>query len=401
MSFRLLFTARVLSLLGDAAVPAALALAVLRATGSTGALALVLAAAMTPRLLLMPLGGVLADRFSARAVALATDVAACAAQAFAAVELLGGEPRLWHLAAAQFAGGAASAFGTPAISPLVAAAVPAGRLQRANALLSTAGGAARLAGPALGGALVLTAGPGWTFLLDSATFAASALLLLGVRVRHVRPPRRTLRADLAEGWTEVRSRDWYWTSLVTHSLWNFASAVLMTLGPLIAVRRLGGEGAWVATLQAGAAGLVVGSLAAARLRPRRPVLVANAGLTVFALPLLAFAVPLPAPVAIGSYGLAMIGLGVLNPIWETLVQRSVPPGVLARVTSYDFLASLGAMPLGYALAPLAAAAWGAGVPLAVAAALVAGSCLGVLALPGVRTFAGPLEAAAEVDAVPA
>ena len=69
-SFRLLFLGRTLSALGDAVVPAALALAVLRATGSTGALAVVLAAAMVPRLVLLPLGGVVADRFDARRVAL-------------------------------------------------------------------------------------------------------------------------------------------------------------------------------------------------------------------------------------------------------------------------------------------------------------------------------------------
>ncbi|MGW2306845.1 MFS transporter [Actinomadura luteofluorescens] len=387
--FRLLAAARALSLTGDAAVPAALALAVLRATGSTSALALVLGCAMVPRLLLLPLGGVLADRLDARGVALTTDLVAAAAQLFAALELLGGEPRLGHLATAQVIGGAASAFQAPTISPLIAGTVEPSGLQKANSLIGLANGATRLAGPALAGTFVLTVGPGWTFLLDSASFAASAALLALVRVRHVPIPRRSLRADLAEGWSEVRSRDWYWTSLIAHGVWNGASAVLLTLGPALAVERLGGEGVWIATVQVGAAGLVAGALLAARVRPRRPVLVANAGLAALALPLALFAVAAPAPLLVAAYGLALTGLGVLNPTWETVVQLTIPPQALARVTSYDWLLSLAAAPLGYALAPWAASVWGPSVPLWTAAVLVGAACLGTAAVPGVRRLTMP------------
>ncbi|WP_329519011.1 MFS transporter [Spirillospora sp. NBC_01491] len=387
--FRLLFAARVLSMTGDAAVPAALALAVVRATGSASALALVLGCAMVPRLVLLPIGGVVADRFNARTVALGTDLIGCGAQLFAGLELLGGEPRLWHLAVAQVIGGTASAFQTPTISPLVNGSVAATDRQRANALLSMANGATRLAGPALAGTFVLTVGPGWTFVLDSASFALSAALLALLHVPHVPLPRRSVRADLAEGWAEVRARDWYWSSLIAHSVWNGAAGVLLTLGPLIAVDRLGGEGAWIATLQAGAAGLLVGSLIAARIRPRHPVLVANLGLATYALPLALLAVAAPAPLVIGAYGLALAGLGVLSPIWETVVQASIPEHALARVTSYDWLLSLAAAPLGYTLAPWAAAHWGPGVPLMVSAVLVGGACLGTAAFPGVRRLTLP------------
>jgi MFS family permease len=89
-TFRLLFVGRTLSALGDAVVPAALAIAISRATGSASALAIVLACAMLPRLLLLPVGGVIGDRFDARKVALATDLVRCAAQLFVGRELIGG-----------------------------------------------------------------------------------------------------------------------------------------------------------------------------------------------------------------------------------------------------------------------------------------------------------------------
>lgn len=406
--FRLLFGARVLSLTGDAAVPAALALAVLRATGSTSALALVLGCAMVPRLVLLPVGGVLADRLDPRRVALVTDLVACGSQLFAGLELLGGQPRLWHLAAAQVIGGAASAFQTPTISPLVAGTVDPDGRQRANSALAAANGATRLAGPALAGTFVLTIGPGWTFILDSASFAVSAALLAATRVRRAPAPQRAdaparrgreMLRELGEGWSEVRSRDWYWTSLIAHAVWNGAAAVVLTLGPAIAIERLGGEKTWIATVQAGAVGLVVGALLAARVRPRHPVLVANVGLAGLAVPLALMAVAAPTPLVIVTYGLALTGLGVLNPTWETVVQATIPQHALARVTSYDWLLSLAAAPVGYALAPWAASVWGTSVPLMVTAVLVAVSCLGTAAVPGVRrlTMPPPAPAAAEPD----
>ncbi|WP_326658477.1 MFS transporter [Streptomyces sp. NBC_00385] len=388
-SFRLLFVGRSLSLLGDAAIPAALTLAVYLATGSTGDLALVLACAMVPKLLLLPLGGVVGDRFNARTVALTTDLVRCVTQLFVGAELLSGTPALWQIAVAEAIGGAAGAFSMPTVSPLIRGTVAESGLLRANALMAVVSSAARIGGPAVAGALVFTAGPGWAFVLDGTTFAVSAALLAAIEVRHVPIPRRSLISDLKEGWGEVRSRDWYWTSLIAHAAWNGAAAVLMTLGPALFLRDLGGKGVWLVFLQTGAVGLLIGSLVAGRARPRRPVLTANLGGALYALPLCLLAAHAPVGVAVGAYGTAMAGLGFLNPVWETAVQSAVPAHALARVTSYDWLLSLGAMPLGYTLAPLAASAWGPEVPLAVAGLLVGSACLATAAVPGVRRFKAP------------
>ncbi|MEU4505343.1 MFS transporter [Streptomyces sp. NPDC024089] len=400
-AFRLLFIGRTLSLAGDAVIPTALSLAVYLATGSTGALALVLGCAMVPKLLLLPLGGVVGDRFNARTVALTTDLVRCATQLFVGAELLGGSPALWQIALAEAVGGAAGAFAMPTASPLIRGTVAESGLLRANSLMAVVNSTTRLGGPALAGLLILTAGPGWAFVLDGATFAVSAALLSAVEVRHVPIPRRSLLTDLKEGWGEVRSRDWYWTSLIGHATWNGAAAVLMTVGPALFLRELGGKGVWVALLQTGAVGLLLGSLLAGRARPRRPVLVANLGLATYALPLGLLAAHAPVALTIAAYGVAQAGLGFLGPVWDSSVQSAVPAHALARVTSYDWLLSLGAMPLGYALAPLAASAWGAEVPLAIAAAAVGAACLGTAAVPGVRRFGAPdkqPERAAELPA---
>jgi MFS family permease len=370
--------------LGDAVSPAALTLAMVTATHSSAGLAVVLASGLLPRVALLPLGGVAADRLGARRVALVADVVSGAARLAIGLLLLGGNLSVAPIAVAAAVGGAASAFSMPATMPLVAGTVDEGGRQAANSLMGIAGSATSLAGPALAGVLIFTAGAGWAFILDAASFAVSAATLSVIRVRRIEVPRQSLRRDLVTGWAQVRARPWYWTSLIGHGTWNFASGMLATAGPLIAITEFGGKGAWLAALQASAVGYLAGALIAGRVRVRRPILVVDLILATFALPLIAFGVAAPAWLAVLSYGLASACLGFSNPMWETVLQQEFPAEVLARVTAYDWLVSLAAMPLGYALAPVLTRSLGFTWPLAVTAALVVIALLVPASLPAVR-----------------
>ncbi|HUR09286.1 MAG TPA: MFS transporter, partial [Nonomuraea sp.] len=69
-----LLIGRAISALATALIPTTLTLAVLRSTGSAEALGTVLACEMIPLLLLLPVGGVLADRFRPERVVLVADL---------------------------------------------------------------------------------------------------------------------------------------------------------------------------------------------------------------------------------------------------------------------------------------------------------------------------------------
>ena len=256
--------------------------------------------------------------------------------------LLAGHIDLLLIAVAAAVKGMASAFDSPASLPLVAGTTDDdGRAggQRAD---GHRGQRHQPLARRLAGVLIFTAGAGWAFVLDAATFAVSALTLALIRVRPVHVPAQSLREDLAAGWAEVRARTWYWTSLIGHATWNFAAGMLATTGPLIAVTELGGKTVWLAALQASAVGYLAGAFIAARTRVSRAILAGNIALMSFAVPLVLFAVAAPAWAVVTSYGLAMACLGFLNPVWETAVQQEVPAAVLARVSAYDWLVSLGA-----------------------------------------------------------
>lgn len=383
-NFRILFAGRVVDEFGDAVSPAALTLAVVTAMHSSAGLAVILVCGMLPRVALLPFGGVVVDRVGARRVALASDAVSGLAQLSIGLLLLAGHLAIAPIAVAAAAGGAASAFGVPATLPLVAGTVDAGGRLVANSLLGTAGSATSVAGPAVAGALIFTVGTGWAFVLDAATFTISAVTLALIRVRSVDVPRQSLRRDLVAGWAEVRARTWYWASIIGHGTCNFALGMLTTTGPLIAITELGGKTVWLAALEAAAVGYLTGTLIAGQVRVSRGILAVDLVLTSFAAPLVLFALAAPAWAAVAAFGLAAAGHGFANPVWLTAVQQEVPAEVLARVSAYDWLVSLGAQLLGYAAGPVLAQSAGFAWPLSVAAILVLITLLVPASLRSVR-----------------
>jgi MFS family permease len=199
--FRLFLAGRLVSLLGSAMTPVALAFAVLDAAGRPTDLGVVLACQILPQLTLVLVGGVVADRFPRRAVLLGSHLVAGTTQAAVAAVIVTGHYHLALVAALAAGNGAAEAFASPALRGIVAELVPAGATQRANASLATARNASRIAGPTVSGLLVVTVGAGWSIALDAASFLLAAALLARLRPGAVPArPRPHLVRDLREGW---------------------------------------------------------------------------------------------------------------------------------------------------------------------------------------------------------
>ena len=116
----------------------------------------------------------------------------------------------------------------------------------------------------------------------------------------------------------------------------------------------------------------------------RPVLAVDLVLTSLAVPLVLFGLAAPAWAVVTAYGLAAVSLGFANPVWLTAVQQEIPAIVLARVSAYDWLVSLGAQLLGFAVGPALTQVAGFTWPLSAAAALVVITLLVPASLPSVR-----------------
>jgi MFS family permease len=385
--FRLLWLGQTASATGDALIPVALAFAVLTdLDGSAAQLGLVLASFTVMRVAFILVGGVWADRLPRRRVMLACDLVRGAVDALTAVLLLTGAAEVWMLILTAGLFGAASAFFVPASSGLIPDTISPGRLQQANALIGVSRNGTEIFGPALSGLVIATAGTGWVFAIDSASFAFSAAFLLALHLRTESRPaqRQTFLRDLARGWYEVRSRLWLWTSFIAFALSNLAIAVFVVLGPLVMRDELGGARDWGLALTISAIGAALGSAAALKLRPRRPLIPGFLALGCLGLMNVSLVPPFPAVVVGVAAGLGFGGVALFNALWETVLQQNVPREALSRVSSYDWLVSLVIMPVGFALAGPAANAIGLDATLLIAAAIGVGVNLAVLAIPDVR-----------------
>jgi hypothetical protein len=202
-------------------------------------------------------------------------------------------------------------------------------------------------------------------------------------------PARSMLAELREGWSEFRSHTWLWVIVaqfcVVMMAWYGAFSVL---GPVVAREHLGGPAAWGAITAADALGLIAGGLAALRFTPRRPMLfVVLTGGAIAISPLsLAMVLPLPA-ICLASFGLGVF-VEMMMVQWTVTMARNVPPDKLARVSSYDVLGSVMAMPAGALIAgPLGTAIGADRAQYAAAAVIVIASALALIPRD-IRTFRG-------------
>ncbi|UXX94950.1 MFS transporter [Streptomyces sp. AD2-2] len=385
-AFVLLASARTVSVLGNGFAAVALAFAVLALPGaSPGRLSLVLACQALPQLMFILLGGVIADRMSrARLMALAELMGAVAYTGLAALVLSGHAP-LPAMCVLAVAAGTASALFLPAMDGIVPLIVPGERLQQANGLLRVGTNSARLLGLALSGVTVAVVGAGWALALNAASFVVSAALTVRLPVA-VRPPRKSTGwADLREGWREFASRQWLWAVVAQWSIVIAAlNANVGVLGPLTAERYLGGARAWSVIVAAQALGTIAGAGLAARVRVRRPILVAVLATFPAAVPIALLAVRAPVWLIAVAMFTAGISNDVFGVLWATTIHREIPEESLSRVSSYDGFGSLAFAPLGLLIAGPLAATVGLGHTLAGCASLIVLATLGALLAPGVR-----------------
>jgi MFS family permease len=398
--FRLLWAGMTVSLVGDGIFLIAMAWQAYELWNAPAALSLLGIAMTIPTIAFLLPAGVLSDRLDRRKLMLFADAGRAVVIAALAALSLTGLLTFWELAIIVALYGVGTAFFTPAFEAVVPDIVPASDLAAANSLDQFVRPIAlRLAGPALGGVLVAGLGTGTAFAVDAASFAAST-----VAIFFIRPPAHprsehagsSLKA-VREGLRFVRARTWLWGTLLSATIAYLAfmgpAEVLLpyvvknelhaSAGDLGLVFAAGGIGAIGAALIMGQRG-----------HPSRDVTFMYATWTL-------------ATLAVAGYGLAtsswqlMVACLLFNAletagtiVWATIKQRHVPASMLGRVSSLDWLISIGLLPLSFALTAPVAGLVGVRATLIGAALIGTVATLGALFLPGMRDIEGE---AAEQD----
>lgn len=350
------YAGRTVDLAGSSMTTVALALAVLQASGSATDLGIVLAANMIPTLVLLLLGGAVADRVSRRAVLIVTNLTTAAVMAVMAVILITDRYDLFVIAGLVLISGAVSAFSQPALRGIVPELVERRDLQRANALLASSQNAVRILGPMIASVLVATVGGGWALAADAASFVLAAAAFTRIPGTS-RPPAadRPLWRDLVEGWTVFRSMRWVVIMTISFALVNaFNVGPWNVLGPQVVSGKDGAVG-WGTVQTVRAIGLLVMSVVAVKIVLRRPLRDGRIWGTLAGLPLLAIGLSGDAWIVAVTAFIGGLGFTVAAITWESTLQSAVPEESLSRVAAYDDLLSYLAIPLSQlAMGPLAA-----------------------------------------------
>jgi DHA3 family tetracycline resistance protein-like MFS transporter len=389
--FRLLWLGQTVSFIGDGIYVVAMAWLVYEDLDASPAVfAAVGIAWALPQVLLLLATGALSDRMDRRHLMIAGDLLRLGAiGAIGSLALLDAltVPILVTLVVPYGVG--AALFG-PSFHAIVPTIVPEEHLVAANSIGQVVRPLAlTVIGPVLGG-LLLYFGTGWAFVADAATFAVGAWCVWLMRVRPSREAteQTDLWADIKEGVRYVRSQAWIFYGLVIGAVSLFCVwGPWETLMPFVVKEDLGGSGIQLAIVFAagGVGSVTVGLTMAQRKRlPRRAFTImylswaVGMGMTAFfGLVTQVWQAMIVAFVAEGSIALLVV-------LWFTALQRLVPNELLGRVTSLDWMISIGLLPLSFAVVGPLATSIGADATLILAGVLGAASVLVILLIPASR-----------------
>src|SRR5436190_15195543 len=233
--FRLLWLGQVVSQMDDWFDTIAVYTIALRLTGSSRSVALIMVARFLPSVIMGPLSGVIADRFSRRSIMITADL-------LRAVVVLGfllvrRPDQMWLVYVLTVLQLAFSAFFEPAKTAAIPSIVSDRELLAANAIASVTWSVMLTLGAAIGGFVAGWFGTNAAFVLDSVSFVASALLIASVHFPK-RPAREKAKltagkalgiSDTIEGVRYVTHRPRVFAYLMVKPAWGMGGGILTLL----------------------------------------------------------------------------------------------------------------------------------------------------------------------------
>lgn len=370
-NFFLLWHGQVISQLGSQAFLIAAAFFTLDVTGSTTVMSAVMIASTVPLVLLAPIGGAVADRYSRRTLVIVTDLLRALALAvlalFIVVDHRYGTRHVAVLLGIAMFNGAMSAFFTPAVQAFIPDLIDRDRLPAANSAVQFSTQASVLIGQSAGGLLYLRWGAAGLLLFDAVSFAYAAFATSCIprtgesphQPLDVRSSLRRYRIEITEGVTHLREHAGMVSTLVTFAAVNFFfMPVFVLLPPYVRAALHAGPDWYGFLLASSSGGALAGAFTMATFKGRRfryatilPVCIgAIAGCVIVLSATSTGGIALAALFTVGFFAAAT------NVTVITMFQAA-PPEVRGRVMSLVVAVSSAAVPLGLALGGLLGDLW--------------------------------------------
>jgi MFS family permease len=366
--FRIYFLGQVASASGTFLQQTAIGWLVFQLTGSATSLGLVLAAGGLPSLLLGPWGGSVADRVDRRKLLICTQALFAALAALLWLVAEAGTTTVGLVIAINVASGFVSIVDSPARQAFVSSLVPPADLASAVSLNGVVVNTARVVGPAIAGALIVTVGTTPCFGVNAVSYLAVILALVMIRPLDAGVVRTRAAGGVREGIAYVRGRQQLWLPLVMMSLVGLLSFNFAVVLPVFASRTLHGSGGTYGLISTMlSVGSIAGSLGVGLVHhPRRIYLMGTSAAFGVCL-ILTSAAP---NVATACVALALTGAAAFAFVTmaSTTLQLHAAPAYRGRVLALWVFVYLGTTPIGSVLTGWIISAAGPRTALVVGAA---------------------------------
>ncbi|MEH2083748.1 MAG: MFS transporter [Nostoc sp.] len=235
-NFRLYYIGQAISLIGTSMTQVATSWLVYRLTDSAWLLGLVGFASQIPTLVLIPLGGIIADRTNRHRILLVAQILGMLQSLALTWLVLNGTINVWQIAFLGVLQGIINAFDIPTRQAFLPETVSKENLGNATALYSSLVSVSLMVGPAIAGLLIAAVGSGLCFLLDSISYIAVIIALLAMNLApkkaiiSTHKPLEELKASFNYAFGFLPIRSVMIGSALVSCVWGF----YLALGPIFA-----------------------------------------------------------------------------------------------------------------------------------------------------------------------
>lgn len=350
-NFLLLWQGKLISALGDVVYGIALGFWVLGLTGSTVLMGTMMAVTTLPRVLMLPLAGVLVDRMDRKRVMVLTDLIRGLVIIMVAVAAYCG---LINIGMMFFVGallGICGAFFTPAVNAVLPDIVPQSKLMSANSFFGMIQTGSGIIGNSIGGFIFQAFGAPFMFLINGLSYLISGLLEIFLKIPQIDRPRETnyFMSDMKEGYLFVWKFKGLRDLLIMVSVINFILCMAMVLFlPLYQKTENLGPGKYGISMAFLTGGMLLGMVLTSviKIAPLQKMTVFMVCAILSSVCFILFAVTKHFPVMVALIFIGGALISIINVFIHSTIQLTVPQDMRGKVFALISMSVQGFMPLG-------------------------------------------------------
>lgn len=309
--------------------------------------------AAIPRLILLMVGGIIADRVNKRTILFWSDFSRAILIGILVVLIVTNQIEIWHLLFLAGLFGISDAFSYPAMSSLIPTLLEDDQLQRGNSLIQMTNQISPILGPALGGTLIALLGFEGVFSVALVMLLLAAIAILFIRLKNMESveegEKHTPLADLKEGFQYARKKELIISVVIMALFLNLFFSGPIAIGmPVIVKDVFHGSAVSLATIQTSMGiGALAGAILLASWRLKSPGKTVVIGLIGLGLAFGTMGLSSNIWMMAGLVALMSVLTQVVNIPLITMLQQTTEKRMLGRMMSMFMTVSTGLTPVSY------------------------------------------------------